>query len=80
LKNEDLLREKNLNFSHQDESVPYNGLMRLGFTRLNLSYFASDEEVDYLLNALEFIAEEGWRFLSLVRKNSLFYFTKNAVF
>ncbi len=49
------------------DSIPYNGLMKPGFTRFNLSYFASDEEVDYILNALEFIANEGWKFLSLVR-------------
>ncbi|CAF1394188.1 unnamed protein product, partial [Rotaria sp. Silwood1] len=40
-------------------------LMKPGFTRFNLSYFASDEEVDYILNAVEFIANDGWKFLSL---------------
>jgi hypothetical protein len=40
--------------------------MKPGFTRFNLSYFASNEEVDYILNALEFIANDGWKFLPLV--------------
>ncbi len=53
--------------------------MKPGFTRLNLSYFASDEEVNYLLNALEFIAEEGWKFLSLVRTNSFLIYKKCLV-
>jgi hypothetical protein len=68
-----------LNFSNQDESIPYNGLMKPGFTRLNLSYFASDKEVNYLLNALDFIAEEGWKFLSLVRRNSFSIYKKCLV-
>ena len=42
-------------------------LMKPGFTRFNLSYFASDKEVDYILNAVEFIATDGWKFLSLVK-------------
>ncbi|CAF4530677.1 unnamed protein product, partial [Rotaria sp. Silwood2] len=45
--------------------MPKIELMKPGFTRFNLSYFASDEEVDYILNAIEFIANDGWKFLSL---------------
>ncbi|CAF3915787.1 unnamed protein product [Rotaria sp. Silwood2] len=45
--------------------MPKVELMKPGFTRFNLSYFASDEEVDYILNAVEFIANDGWKFLSL---------------
>ncbi|CAF4622850.1 unnamed protein product, partial [Rotaria magnacalcarata] len=39
--------------------IPKVELMKPGFTRFNLSYFASDEEVDYILNAVEFIATDG---------------------
>ncbi|CAF1227687.1 unnamed protein product [Adineta ricciae] len=42
-----------------------NALMKPGFTRFNLSYFASDKEVDYILDALDFIATDGWKFLPL---------------
>ncbi|CAF4686857.1 unnamed protein product, partial [Rotaria sp. Silwood1] len=57
-------------FITEDENGRFDGLsrnmlMKPGFTRFNLSYFASDEEVDYILNALEFIANEGWKFLPL---------------
>ncbi|CAF2046798.1 unnamed protein product [Rotaria magnacalcarata] len=45
--------------------IPRIELMKPGFTRFNLSYFASDKEVDYILNAIEFIATDGWKFLSL---------------
>jgi hypothetical protein len=40
--------------------------MKPGFTRFNLTYFASDEEVEYILSALEFIANDGWKLLPLV--------------
>ena len=35
----------------------------MGFTRVNFNYFLSDEEVDYLVSAIEFVAEFGWMFL-----------------
>ena len=40
--------------------------MKPGFTRLNLPYFASEEEIDYILNAIEFLAYHAWQFLPLV--------------
>ncbi|CAF2896639.1 unnamed protein product [Rotaria sp. Silwood2] len=49
----------------QLDEFPKNALVKPGFTRFNLSYFASDEEVNYILNAVEFIANDGWKFLSL---------------
>ncbi|CAF4229722.1 unnamed protein product, partial [Rotaria sordida] len=52
-------------FSGRFDGFSRNVLMKHGFTRFNLSYFASDEEVDYILNALEFIADEGWKLLPL---------------
>ncbi|CAF4390161.1 unnamed protein product [Rotaria sp. Silwood2] len=51
--------------SSQSNGIPNVRLMKPGFTRFNLSYFISDEEVDYILNAVEFIANDGWKFLSL---------------
>ncbi|CAM4916201.1 unnamed protein product [Rotaria socialis] len=49
--------------------IPKIELMKPGFTRFNLSYFASGKEVDYILNAVEFIATDGWKFLSLYTYN-----------
>jgi hypothetical protein len=40
-----------------------NELLRLGYTRINLNYFIPDEEIDYILSAVEFIANFGWMFL-----------------
>ncbi|CAF4151093.1 unnamed protein product, partial [Adineta steineri] len=53
------------NENNTQDSIPRNALMKPGFTRFNLSYFASDKEVDYILDAVEFVANDGWRFLSL---------------
>jgi hypothetical protein len=68
---------KRFAFSNQTVPVPHNALMKPGFTRFNLSYFASDEEVDYILNAVKFIAEYGWMFLSLVRTISSLKINEN---
>jgi len=38
-------------------------LLRPGWVRLNFNYFISNEEFEYLLDALETIAQHGWRML-----------------
>ena len=38
-------------------------LLRPGWVRLNFNYFISEAEFEYLLGALETIAESGWRLL-----------------
>lgn len=40
-----------------------NELFRMGFTRVNFPFFFTDEEIDYILNAIEFVAQYGWMFL-----------------
>jgi len=37
--------------------------MRMGFTRFNLPYFFNDKEVDFIIDAIEFVCEYGWMFL-----------------
>lgn len=39
------------------------GIMRPGWVRLNFNYFIGDDELEYLLRALEMVAEYGWRLL-----------------
>lgn len=43
----------------------YQGLeiVKMGYTRLNFSYFFNDEDVDYICHAIEFISKFGWMFL-----------------
>lgn len=40
-----------------------NMLLRPGWVRLNLNYFIGAETFNYLLSALELVAEHGWRML-----------------
>ena len=40
----------------------YN-VLRVGFTRLNFNYFITDEEIDYILKGIEFVAKYGWMLL-----------------
>lgn len=37
--------------------------IKMGFTRYNLPYFASKEEIDYVVDAIEFVCKYGWMFL-----------------
>ncbi|CAF2071588.1 unnamed protein product [Rotaria magnacalcarata] len=48
-----------------NEGIVRTMMMKPGFTRLNLPYFSTDEEIDYIFNAIEFIAADGWKFLPL---------------
>ncbi len=38
-------------------------ILRPGWVRLNFNYFISEAEFDYLLSAIELVAEHGWRLL-----------------
>ena len=38
-------------------------LMRMGFNRFGIPYWFTDEEIDFVLKAIEFVAQYGWMFL-----------------
>ena len=42
--------------------------IRPGFTRLNLPFFATDDEINYIFDAVDFIATHGWKSLPLVSR------------
>ena len=46
-------------------SALYEGieLVKMGYTRLNFSYFFNDQDIDYICHALEFVSKFGWFFL-----------------
>ncbi|CAF3941093.1 unnamed protein product [Rotaria sordida] len=44
-------------------------MMKPGFSRVNLPYFVTDGEIEYILHAIEFIAVHGWKFLPLYTYN-----------
>ena len=45
-------------------------VLRPGFTRLNLSWFSSDDEINFILDALIFIAEHGWKVMPQYKFNN----------
>jgi selenocysteine lyase/cysteine desulfurase len=54
-----------MQFSKQIEAAVTQGVgvLRPGWVRLNFNYFISEQEFEYLLRALELVAEQGWRLL-----------------
>ncbi|CAG0904104.1 unnamed protein product, partial [Darwinula stevensoni] len=46
-----------------------NESLRPGFARINLSYFSSAEEIDFIIEAVKLIAKDGWKLLPLYRFN-----------
>mmetsp|Transcript_5627 Transcript_5627/g.7812 ORF Transcript_5627/g.7812 Transcript_5627/m.7812 type:complete len:92 (+) Transcript_5627:237-512(+) len=42
---------------------------RPGFTRVSVPFWICPREVDFLVSAIAFVAEHGWKFLSCYRYN-----------
>jgi selenocysteine lyase/cysteine desulfurase len=55
-----------LDRSHEFESQISGGCegIKPGWIRINFNYFVCDDVVDYLIKAVEFVAEHGWNFLT----------------
>ena len=47
----------------KEATISGSEVLKPGFTRLNLIYFFTDEEIEYVLWAVEFICMFGWMFL-----------------
>ncbi|MCL4104522.1 UNVERIFIED_CONTAM: hypothetical protein GTU68_047484 [Idotea baltica] len=48
-----------------------NMIMRPGWVRLNFNYFIDEQEFEYLLRAIELVAEHGWRMLPFYHYDSV---------
>ena len=48
---------------YKDVLFDGNELFRVGYVRFNIPYFFEDEEIDFVLNAIEFVCKFGWMFL-----------------
>ena len=61
-----LLEDERLDRVHlrrgQAEYSQYE-VLRPGFSRLNLPWFASDQDIDFVTDALLFVAEHGWKLM-----------------
>ncbi|KAA3677190.1 uncharacterized protein DEA37_0001238 [Paragonimus westermani] len=49
--------------------APQREVIRPGFVRVSLPFFFTDAEVDFVLDAMKFVATHGWVFLPLYRYN-----------
>ncbi|XP_076052492.1 uncharacterized protein LOC143031974 [Oratosquilla oratoria] len=60
-----LLEDTRLDRTHLRRKEEHGSLevLRPGFTRINLSYTATDEEVDYILAAVASVCRDGWKLL-----------------
>jgi len=45
-------------------------VLRPGSTRINLSWFSDDDEIDFIISAVRLVATEGWKLLPLYRFNN----------
>lgn len=59
------LLNMNMDYSRalEQEMLAGNGVLRPGWVRLNFNYFIDESTFEYLLRAVELIAEHGWRLL-----------------
>ncbi len=59
------LLDMDMEYSRAIESEIAQGVtvLRPGWVRLNFNYFIAEEEFEYLLRAVELVAEHGWRML-----------------
>ncbi|MBT3531093.1 MAG: aminotransferase class V-fold PLP-dependent enzyme [Gammaproteobacteria bacterium] len=58
-----------MNYSRKLEKEISKGnmILRPGWVRLNFNYFLDDETFEYLLSAVEMVAEHGWKLLRFYR-------------
>ena len=56
-----------LNFRFEELLLEKHEVYRPGFTRASVPFWTSSREVDYLVSAIAFVAEHGWKFLSCYR-------------
>ncbi|XP_076823513.1 uncharacterized protein LOC143469641 [Clavelina lepadiformis] len=69
---EALLEDSRLDRIHLRRKTEYSAqeVLRPGFVRLNFPYFMSDEEVDFVIKAVDLVARDGWRMLPKYMFNS----------
>jgi selenocysteine lyase/cysteine desulfurase len=51
----------------ESQAVRGNLGAKLALARVGFNYFTSEDEIDYVLRAVHFVADEGWKFLPLYR-------------
>lgn len=54
----------------RDKIIKQERVFKPGYTRLNIHYFMPKKEMEYILNAIEFIGKYGWLFLPHYKYNA----------
>ena len=54
-----------MNDAYEDLLLEKHESLRPGFTRMSFPYFVDQSEVNFVLDAVAFVAEHGWKFLPL---------------
>ncbi|TMW64640.1 hypothetical protein Poli38472_011520 [Pythium oligandrum] len=60
---------KNDTIAFENALIEKKEMLRPGFSRVSFPYFMEDEEVDYIIEAIKFVAENGWKFLPQYKFN-----------
>ena len=55
--------ETSLAREYEQELLKRNELIRPGFCRVGIPFFSSEEEIQFVIDAVAFVAEHGWKFL-----------------
>jgi selenocysteine lyase/cysteine desulfurase len=60
---EALIQDERLESRRMTHETTIAEILRPGFTRFNLTFFWDESRVDFVLNAIKFVAQHGWKFL-----------------
>lgn len=54
---------RNENSARKDWESNHVDIMKPGFTRFNLPFFFDESKVEFILEAIQFVCQNGWKFL-----------------
>lgn len=57
---DDRLDRNHLRIKHDTSSAE---ILRPGFVRFSIGFFFDEEKIDFILNCIKFVCENGWKFL-----------------
>lgn len=57
------ISHRNENSARKDWESNHIDIMKPGFTRFNLPFFFDESKVEFILEAIEFVCHNGWKFL-----------------
>lgn len=52
-----------------DAEESFNTIFKPGFIRISLPFHASEEDIDFMIEAVKYVAKKGWKLLPLYKFN-----------